>query len=648
MSRKSMRDVDARDLSLDEKVGQPLDQIPAVSSIDKTQWKPDEYDLLFPFVNFARMANAVVTEPGPRQGWFAEPLWRHHSYAPFNARVMENYYSLAFFLGYKAPWNIYYRDSGVLSRLGMALRYTFRLMGKDGAIPEIDAVPSSLMCADRMVASGGFGAEALSGVLVAAGDLLPSDLRRELVEHTRRAVTLVLGSKASLDHAAVVTNQYLGALVAGLRLARQSRDRTLQRLVERGTDLLLGDFISPAGYLYEADGADTFGYFLHTTLYRLIALYQVRPDPRILEVLRRSCDWMGRWLLLEPDARTLILSTAHMTRCAVDYRRPSGWTWEGIGPLLRDPLTARGRSARFSGLKPNGADARRVMKLFLVSAAEEKERRRRWVTEQDPVSACRAELAQRGYAPPFSFNRFKAYHPGGNELAEARSLLPCRNPKVRVETLNDPRGHQYVFARRDRYYMGFAFAGHETRLARNGPSFLWTPDAGTLVMSENQSGACWETSGAEGSGETGSMPGLADVREEGDEVGITIRYERWGLKKVYVLRPDSVLVGLYGTGGVRDDKVYVERIPFLLRQGDVVDVGYGRWQVPVGGKLCFYARDIRIERAGRALATVTLRVEEQVWCRAVTDPDGFIRVRMTFPLTPGFYGKYGYQIVITA
>ena len=65
--------------------------VPEVHSIDESQWEPDDYDLLYHFANFAWMANCVVTEPGPLQGWFSEPCHRCHSYVPFNLRVQENY-----------------------------------------------------------------------------------------------------------------------------------------------------------------------------------------------------------------------------------------------------------------------------------------------------------------------------------------------------------------------------------------------------------------------------------------------------------------------------------------------------------------------------------------------------------------------------
>jgi hypothetical protein len=618
------------------KSGQP---VPEVNAIDKRQWKPDEYGLLGPFVNFAHMANSVVTAPGLLQGWFAEPLCRHHSYFPFNARVMENYWSLAFFLGYPAPWNIYYRDPGVRARLELTLRYTFKLLGADGAVPEIDDVPSTLLAGDRMVASGGFGAEALAGTLEWAGEQLSPRLRRELIVNLRKVVTLVLTSKIHMAHAGVVTNQYLGALSAGIRLARRTGDAALRRLVERASDPLLNDLVSPLGYLYESDGADTFGYFMHTTIYRLITAYHAWPVSRFPELLRRHAAWMKRWMLPEPDGQTLVLSTSHMTRTAASWRPVQGAPWDGLGALLAKPRRVeRGRA--FVGLRARGDDDRRILKLFLTPAADRARQRRAWLAEADPVAAVRSH----GYSPSHSFFRLPACHPSEAELSEARARLACRDGAPRVERLDDRRGWTYVFVRRPAYYMGFSFAGHAETTAKDGPAFLWLNGAGTVAVSENDGQHVWQTSS--GGATTATMASRVQVAEQGDEASVAADYEAWGVRKKYVLGSRVILVGLSGLGRYHDSSVFTEMIPLLMRDGDEVDVGYGRWKNWSGGKLCCYTRQIVLWRGGRCLLRIEPQTEVQVWFRATRDGGGFARVQMSFPLLPSFYGKFGYRIVL--
>jgi len=617
--------------------------VPEVHSIDESQWEPDDYDLLYHFANFAWMANCVVTEPGPLQGWFSEPCHRCHSYVPFNLRVQENYYSLAFFLAHQAPWNIYRQHPGVRERLHLTLRYTFELMGEEGAISEIDEVPSAALAGDRIVAAGGFGVEHMAGVLDVAGDLLSKELRRDLIEQARKAAMLVLSSDTCQSHASSVTNQYTGALVGALKLARLTKDDELRQVAERGSEHLLADFMSPLGYLYEADGADTFGYPLHTTLSRIIALYHEWPDPRFLEVLRRHCEWMTRWLLLEPDGHALIHSSSHLTRTSPDYRARK-WRPRGIERLLVGPEV---HDHAFGDLRPDGADERRFLKLLLETKEDELEQVRRWESEPDPVGVCRERCLREGYRAGPLLNRYELYAPSQAELPELRSNLPCQDQTPRTEVLRDDRGNQYVLARRPSYYLGFAFTERRApSAARQGPSFLWLDRAGALILSENGDRACWQTVSNDGTRDTATMPALAEVRDEGHEVGVTVRYEVLGVRKTYVLGERSIIVGLYDITGTWQCDLLSECIPLLLREDDVVNVGYGRWRNCVGGKLCCYTDRVEIERAGAVLVSIGLQTKTQIWFRTTFDPDGYMRVKMTFPLAPGFYGKYGYRIDI--
>lgn len=139
---------------------------------------------MFHYANVARLANTVEMD-GPRRGWFAEPLWRQYSYAPFNARVMENYFSLAFFAGHAAPWNIYHRHPGVLARLEATLEYTFALQDERGALPEY----APAVVDTPMLAPGSFGAEYLAMTLETAGALLAATLRDRLANSPRAAQT---------------------------------------------------------------------------------------------------------------------------------------------------------------------------------------------------------------------------------------------------------------------------------------------------------------------------------------------------------------------------------------------------------------------------------------------------------------------------
>lgn len=600
----------------------PSDLVPFVETIDLSQWKPDEHHLLDHFVDFARAANCVVTEPGPMQGWFSEALNRTDVYLPFNGRIMENHYTLAFFLGHDAPWNVYHRHPEVLRRLGFALDYTFGLMGPDGAIPEYAPVEQDT----PMLAPSSFGAEYLALSLEVAGPVLPPDLKERLTAHARKAAVFALTSEGCFEHAQSFTNQILGALVAAAKLARLTGDGELLRLVEHRGEALLGSFMAPMGFLYEADGPETFAYF-YTTLGRLIPLFHEWPDGRILEVLRRHGAWMSRWMLLEPDHKTLVASTSHETRTRSGYRIVPR-AFPGIGPLLR-PANV------------DEKDERQFIELLLMPEETAQARQgERQNTKNDLVRASRARREHQGYGNVSSLAGYASWAPTEAECASARDALPYLHNRSSAENHADDRGNQYLFVRHERYYAGFAFATHGT-MAHHGPAFVWLDNFGTLILSENGGRGGWETMvGDEGTGRTHALARLRAARG-GHEVALD--YGKLGVNKTYVLRPDRIDVFLTtsGVGG----RALRERIPLLLRDGDVIHCDYGRCQAT---RAAFGAvsRRITIERAQTPLLRFDFGAPVLVTFRPTVDPDGFVRTEMTFPYSATAVRRAGYAITI--
>ncbi len=600
------------------------DSIPEIQSIDRSQWKPDEVDLCYHLVNFARLANSVITEPGPLQGWFSEALWRQYSYAPFNARVMENYYSLAFFYGYDAPWNAYYRSPDVLRRLELVLGYTFDLMGGNGAIPEY--APADLDA--PMLAPSSFGMEYMAAALEVAGHLLPDALKGRTIDQARKAAVYVLTSEESWAHARSFTNQFLGAMAGGLRLARLTQDAELRAIVERALPALLeeGHFMSPMGFLYEHDGPETFAYFF-VTLTRLIPLYHESRDPRVREVLRRHCAWMSRWMLPEPDGEVL-LAGSHQTRTDSAYRiAPRGA--RGLGSLLEE------------GDGP--VDERRFLKLLLQSAESVAEKRAQWENDADLVATyCQRSLSD-GYHPVPMSSLLPSYAPTAGEMAEAARALPCLDDTPSCQVQQDDRGNQYVFVREPAYYVGLSFGTHRSK-ARHGPGFLWLDEGGTLVLSENGDGVCWETCAADGG--TGQALALSHVREGRGGHEVMVHYADMGFHKRYVFAPDGiqVLVSRSQVAG----QALAERIPLLLRESDVIHLDYGRCLASGMSNrvLGVVTRTIGIERAGRRLLTLDLGAAISARLKPSYDLGGHVRAELTFTLPDVYFGRTGYWMAV--
>ena len=610
-----------------------FDPVPEVDEILKSDWKPEEYELLYHFANFARMANSVITEPGDLQGWFGEALWRHYSYAPFNARVMENYHSLAFFYGYEAPWNVYYKDPRVLSRLELALNYTFNMMGENGAIPEYATADLD----SPMLAPSSFGMEYMTGALEVAGHVMPSALKARLIEQARKAAVYVLTSEESWDHARAFTNQFLGAMAGGAQLARLTDDPELKGMVDKAMPALVevGHFISPMGFLYENNGPETFAYFF-TTLNRLIPLYHETRDDRVLEVLRRHGAWMQKWMLPEPDHQTVLLAGSHQTRTGSVYRLFNRES-RGLGEMLVD-----GAEDSSEGVSLNPDDERLALKLFVSSAETIEKRHASWHDPGNPVEEAKARSIRDGYNPVSTRSRLDSYAPSEEEVAAVRIGLPCVGRQQYGEWASDDRGNQFGTFRHPRYYTAFAFGTRQTT-ASYGPSFLWREGSGTLVLSGNGTSACWETRiGSEG---TGKATGNSDMREGRDGYEVISRYSDLGVSKTFVLRPEviDVLVSTRRASGAVS-----EQIPLLLRDTDILHVDYGR--CPAAGTsskgLGLVTQTLKIEREGRSVLTIDIGSPTEGSIKCSNDRDGFIRATFTFKLPSIYFGRTGYRLFL--
>src|SRR2546423_1126925 len=93
------------------------------SKLKLEDFADDELDLPYYLSNFHRVANSVV-ETGENRGFIDIAVWRNQeNNKPYNARIMENILSLAFFYSTKRPWNQYYGSTAVRERLEAALDF---------------------------------------------------------------------------------------------------------------------------------------------------------------------------------------------------------------------------------------------------------------------------------------------------------------------------------------------------------------------------------------------------------------------------------------------------------------------------------------------------------------------------------------------
>ena len=88
---------------------QGLPRVPEadLSKLSPADFRDDEPDMPYYLANFHRVANAII-EQGPNRGFIDIAVWRSKGdNNPFNARIMENCVTLAYFYCTDRPWNIY-------------------------------------------------------------------------------------------------------------------------------------------------------------------------------------------------------------------------------------------------------------------------------------------------------------------------------------------------------------------------------------------------------------------------------------------------------------------------------------------------------------------------------------------------------------
>jgi hypothetical protein len=223
------------------------------------------------------------------------------------------------------------------------------------------------------------------------------------------------------------------------------------------------------------------------------------------------------------------------------------------------------------------------------------------------------------------------------------AALPCHDGTPSRESLSDDRGNQYVFIRHPAYYVALAFSTRRST-ASHGPSFLWRPGLGTLVLSDNGDRPCWETrAGTEG---TGKAAGLARVREGRGGCEVVISYEGVGLSKTYVFRPDEidVQIGRRGAGG----RALSERVPLFLREEDVLRADYGT--CPAGGMntrvLGLVTKELWVERDGRRVLGFDFGAPVEATLRPSYEEDGIVRAELAFALPAIYFGRTGYRVLL--
>ncbi len=446
------------------------DKVPPVdfSTIKVEDFKDDELDLPYYLGRFHELANAVV-EDGPDRGFINLVVWRHaKDNKPYNARVMENHLSLAWFYTQNRPWNPYYNSPAVRDRLEAVLTKLCDMQNDDGRFSEYG--PKQWNLPATAFATKFFG-ETIT-LLQRSEAKIDSKLFDRVIEADKKAILATLTLDDLYKHGKSYTNQF-GNVFAGAAayLALFPDDKIKQLYNQRFKDAEK-DFQSPCGYFYEANGPD-FGYTLGTHHNNLHVTYFYLHDTpigdAIIEQDKKWNDWLGYNLLRQPDG--------------------SAW-------VANRGIETRQLHASFD--HEDGNLAEKVLQARAFATSKQERQRQVLRARTDLKTQWGADLTRQSGLPaggsspfsPYVFlqRRMPDWLPDGFEKEKALQQLPyVARDRFIHQRMDSRKPAVFTFIRKPAYYAIFNSGEHITPQQRLGLGILYTLRDGAILQTQTNS-----------------------------------------------------------------------------------------------------------------------------------------------------------------
>lgn len=473
---------------------QGLPKVPAadLSDLKPSDFQDDELDLPYYLANFHRVANAII-EKGEDRGFIDIAVWRSKDdNNTFNARIMENCVTLAYFYCTNRPWNLYYAHPALRARLEAALQRWRSMQGPDGKFTEYSPT-------DWNLAATAFSTKFMGETLRLLRDGPPIDARlhQQVIDAQRKTILCVLTDEKLWADGQAFANQYSNVWGGALAYLQLYPDPEIDALLRQRLRQSMTALQSPAGYFYEKNGPD-WGYSLgthHSNLH--VAWHYARGTdlaPLFVEKKERWCQWLSYNAVLEPDGSVFVLNRAIETRTSMPF----------LDPLNPDAHNLAGVPL---------AEAVALARPFEPSAEEHAAR---LVAQRKALEVAWPKVKEFKESfmafPPYAFvhrNLIQWYAPTAQKKA-ATSLLPYLAREKFVHQRADGRQTAvYTFVRRPAYYAAVNSGQLITSRQRLGLGLVWTPAGGAWLQSQSNSTTdAWGTkaAGAESVYEAASTP----------------------------------------------------------------------------------------------------------------------------------------------
>lgn len=499
------------------------------SRIHPSDFDDSDLDMPYALVHFARVANSIQLD-GPHRGWISLSVWRglsnNHWY---DARVMENILSLAWFYTTPKPWNPYRGNTELRTRLELALEFWCSIQNDDGRFSEYGPQQWNLAATSFAVK---FISEALR--LLKSGPPISPALHQRAIDCCRKALRAVLFDPDLYAHGRSYTNQYTNIFAGGAAFLALYPDAELLAQLRKRLEASPTELQSPCGYMYEKDGPDL-GYTLNTHHENLQMAYNYWRGTPMGEALVEEENRFGNWLsynaLPEPGQDFFVLNRGIETRQK-----------HAIYTHIDTPLAERCTMMRAFATPPE-------LRAKQIQQARED-------LEKNWPRVAPLEVGKFEAFGPYRFLQRSNYnwHPTEEQIAEAKKLVRPLAETSFVEQMKDTRKPiEFTYVRRPGYYAAFAATPEPiTAQQRLGLTFVWTPANGVLLQSQT---AGRETAWGTSAGEDLPIEANGMSAEPGDG-GAVVRYPlTGGGEKRIEFAADRIRVTVERQGEI------VERVP---------------------------------------------------------------------------------------
>jgi autotransporter-associated beta strand protein len=442
------------------------------ATIPSSLFTDDELSFAQPLYWFSTVANAVV-ETGPTRGFINVSVWRDPvDNQPYNARVLENVVAFAFFYSTNRPWNPYYGSPQVRARLEATLEYWISLQNSSGWFPEYSATNYSL-------APTSFGLRTMVRALelLKQGPGIDSGVMRRTVDATLKGIRAMTQDNTLLNLGNDYTNQYTAVYaetLGFLDLFPEYSNELLGNLRAR-VPFIASQHQSPAGFMYEAGGAD-WGYTLgtHQAQY-MVGWHDIRGtefQQPVIDELTEYYDFVNYNLIREPNG------SGYVTNFGASSRTGSRFVTTFTVPMSEFIPQAR----YLNRTAAEEASALTSLRSSLNSSWGN------WGALAVPSS--------NSYAPtPFTDIDRVGWRPTAQQRTDSVNQLPyLASSRFNQQAVDSRRPLQFTYVRRPTYYATLNTGNVVTAQQRYGLGVMWNPTFGSVMQSQvNSTTLAWGT-----------------------------------------------------------------------------------------------------------------------------------------------------------